>query len=80
MKPRELKSADHVTFMLLATVGDNFTFEVMLTGRGGRFGSTPGLFVGIGFYIWTDLQIKIISFIHRDENRNKDANIYRQCT
>lgn len=35
--------------MLLATVGDNLTFVVMLTGRGGRFGSTPGLFVGMGF-------------------------------
>lgn len=49
-KPR-LKSVHHDTFMLLATVGDSFTFVVMLTGRGGRFGSTPGLFVGMGFYI-----------------------------
>lgn len=48
-KPR-LKSVHHVTLMLFATVGDNLTFVVMFTGRGGRFGSTPGLLVGIGFF------------------------------
>lgn len=45
--------------MLLITVGDNFTFVVTLTGRGGRFGSTPGLFVGIGF--WNESNLKIAS-------------------
>lgn len=49
-KPR-LKSVHHDTLILFATVGDNLTFVVMLTGRGGRFGSTPGLFVGMGFYL-----------------------------
>jgi hypothetical protein len=32
-----------------ATVGEILTCGVMLTGRGGLFGSTPGLFVAIGF-------------------------------
>jgi hypothetical protein len=36
--------------MWLATVGLSFTIVVMFTGRGGRFGSTPGLFVGMGFW------------------------------
>jgi hypothetical protein len=36
--------------MWLATVGLSFTKAEMFTGRGGRFGSTPGLFVGMGFY------------------------------
>ena len=42
-------SDDHVTLIWLATVGDNLQSEVMLTGLGGRLGSTPGLLVGIGF-------------------------------
>lgn len=46
-KPR-LKSVHQDTLILFITVGDNLTFDVTLTGRGGRFGSTPGLFVGIG--------------------------------
>lgn len=44
-----LKSVHHDTFILFATVGDSLTLVVMFTGRGGRFGSTPGLFVGMGF-------------------------------
>lgn len=35
--------------MTLATVGEILTWGVMFTGRGGRFGSTPGLFVAMGF-------------------------------
>lgn len=41
--------------MVLATVGDSFTSDEMFTGRGGRFGSNLGLFVGIGF--WEDMQL-----------------------
>lgn len=44
-----VKSAAHVTCIVFATVGDSFTREDMFTGRGGRFGSGVGLFVGIGF-------------------------------
>lgn len=54
-KPR-LKSVHHDTLILLATVGDNLTFVVMFTGRGGRFGSTPGLLVGIGFFFLTKIK------------------------
>lgn len=43
--------------MWLATVGDSFTLVVMLTGRGGRFGSMPGLFVGIGFWIAKEILV-----------------------
>lgn len=38
-----------MTLTWLGTVGDNRHIDVMLTGRLGRLGSTPGLFVGIGF-------------------------------
>jgi len=36
--------------IVFVTVGDSFTFEVTFTGRGGRFGSTFGRFVGMTFY------------------------------
>lgn len=42
-------SAAHETVTVLAIDGFNFIRGVMLTGRGGLFGSTPGLFVGMGF-------------------------------
>lgn len=45
----------HVTLTWLGTVGDNRHIDVMLTGRLGRLGSTPGLFVGIGFCEMRDL-------------------------
>lgn len=54
-----LKSVHHDTFILFATVGDNLTFVVILTGRGGLFGSTPGLFVGMGFYDWKFTIVKM---------------------
>jgi len=37
------------SFLPLATVGEILTCGVILTGLGGRLGSTPGLFVAIGF-------------------------------
>jgi len=42
--------------MVLVTVGDSFTLEVTLTGRGGRLGSTFGLFVGMTFCEWGGVQ------------------------
>lgn len=42
-------SAAHDTTIRLATVGLKRTKCDTLTGRGGLLGSTPGLFVGIGF-------------------------------
>lgn len=47
-----LNSVHQDTFILLATVGDNLTFVVIFTGRGGLFGSTFGLFVGMGFCLY----------------------------
>ena len=37
-----------LTWILLLTVGESLHKPVTETGLGGRFGSTPGLFVGIG--------------------------------
>lgn len=31
-------------------MGESFTKGLIFTGRGGLFGSTPGLLVGIGFW------------------------------
>ena len=39
----------HDTMMLFTTDADKWHKFVMLTGRPGRFGSAPGLFVGITF-------------------------------
>ena len=44
-----LYSVAHDTLTWLGVVGEILQSDVMLTGRPGRFGSTPGLFVGIGF-------------------------------
>ena len=42
-------SAAHFTPTVFGSIGDNLQCGVIFTGFGGRFGSTPGLFVGIGF-------------------------------
>lgn len=60
-----MKSVAQVTWMVLATVGDSLTKELMLTGRGGRLGSGVGLLVGIGFCgegIGLKFQWKVKSF------------------
>lgn len=54
-----MKSAAHVTWIVLATVGDSLTREEMFTGRGGRFGSGVGLFVGIGFCVEIQLMFTV---------------------
>ena len=41
-------SAAHLTLTVFGRIGLNLQCGVMLTGFGGRFGSTPGLLVGIG--------------------------------
>jgi hypothetical protein len=41
-------STDHETLKLLVWRGEILQREVMLIGFGGRLGSTPALFVGIG--------------------------------
>lgn len=46
-------------------MGDNFTKGLILIGRGGLFGSTLGLLVGIGF--WKDTYINTILNIHIQE-------------
>lgn len=52
-------------------MGLNLTCCVILTGLGGRFGSTPGLFVGIGF-------LKQISKIYKVKDQMSDDTTYRQ--
>jgi len=47
--PTRSSSNAHVTVMVLTQVDDRRQRRVMSTGRFGRFGSTPGLFVGITF-------------------------------
>ena len=52
-------SEAHEMLTWFGTVGEMRHSCVMLTGRLGRFGSTPGLLVGIGFYDvkkWQDIQ------------------------
>ena len=46
-------SAAHFTPTVFGSIGDNLQCGVILTGLGGRFGSTPGLFVGMGLGSWT---------------------------
>ena len=41
-------SAAHLMTTLFGRIGVSLQWPVMLTGFGGRFGSTPGLLVGIG--------------------------------
>ena len=43
----------------LGLVGEIRHRDVMFTGRLGRFGSTPGLFVGIGFYKLNNIKGKV---------------------
>jgi hypothetical protein len=42
-------SAAHLMLTLLGRMGASLQLLVMLTGLGGRLGSTPGLLVGMGF-------------------------------
>jgi hypothetical protein len=50
-------SAAHLMLTVLGRIGVSLQGLVMLTGLGGRLGSTPGLFVGIGLGSWTSFPL-----------------------
>ena len=50
-------SAAHLIPMVLGRIGLSLHCGVMLTGLGGRLGSTPGLLVGMGLGSWTILPL-----------------------
>jgi hypothetical protein len=50
-------SAAHLMLTVFGRIGVSLQGLVMLTGLGGRLGSTPGLFVGIGLGSWTSFPL-----------------------